>query len=537
MWEEGTYEDNPPPVTYKETLVGPSQFKAHGVEGSEEDWEFEEGDVTENCEGVMPYITFSARIQEKLIQPWKNSVVVKLLGKNIGYRALCARLASMWKPSMGFSVIDLENNYYLIRFRAAGDAIDALTKGSWIILGHYLTVQPWTLDFDSKTTDLIHAIVWIRLPGLAMHLYHQKTLQKIGHLVEEVIKFDDNTELSTRGKFTRIAVQISLVQPLVSQVKINGRVQKIEYEGLPFICFKCGRYGHHSDICSSNTNDGNPTGDYTNSQDQQRAEMTEPQEDKREEATHLEPFGPWMIASKRGRRPNAGKENSDVLNRNKMQQGNHASRFQVLTQIPEETSNGLPTEPHVLPDIPGHFQATNSNSNPSTITFKANLSKSATRRQQRKKAAMIIQNRPEASTSNNPFQNTDSIQDLSNSHINVVHYNSHANPRFIFCPFTHATSANHITKSIPITLDPTKHTTVFCSPQPNTPPGQNSDTNVWPATGQHDQPPPHSSHPNDPPDDMSGFITENIENDFLEHALTKTDVVENGMSEDEESMV
>lgn len=265
--------------------------------------------------------------------------------------------------------------------------------------------------------------------------------------------------------------------------------------------------------------------------------MTEPQEDKREEATHLEPFGPWMIASKRGRRSNAGKENGDVLNRNKMQQGNHASRFQVLAQIPEETSNGLPTEPHVLPDIPGHFQATNSNSNPSTITFKANLSKSATRRQQRKKAAMIIQNRPEASTSNNPFQNTDSIQDPSNSHINVVHYNSHAKPRFIFCPFTHATSANHITKSIPITLDPTKHTTVFCSPQPNTPPGQNSDTNVWPAAGQHDQPPPHSSHPNDPPDDMSGFITENIENDFLEHALTETDVVENGMSEDEESMV
>ena len=122
----------------------------------------------------------------------------------------------MWKPLMGFSVIDLENNYYLIRFRAAGDAIDALTKGPWIILDHYLPVQPWTPDFDSKTTDLIHAIVWIRLPGLAMHLYYQKTLQKIGHLVGEVIKFDDNTELSTQGKFARIAIRISLVQLLVS---------------------------------------------------------------------------------------------------------------------------------------------------------------------------------------------------------------------------------------------------------------------------------------------------------------------------------
>ncbi|KAK9198036.1 hypothetical protein WN944_013219 [Citrus x changshan-huyou] len=277
--------------------------------------------------------------------------------------------------------------------------------------------------------------------------------------------------------------------------------QKIEYEGLPVICFKCGRYGHHSETCSRNTNDGNPTGDYTNSQDQQRAETTEPQEDRREEANNLEPFGPRMIASKRGRRPNAGKENGDVLNRYRMP------------------------------------PATNSNSNPTTITFKANLSKSATRRQQRKKAALIIQNRPEASTSNNPFPNTASIQDPSNSHINEVHYNSHANPSFIFRPFTHATSDNHTTKSIPITLDPTKHTAVCCSPQPNTPPGQNSDTIVWPAAGHHDRPPPHSSHPNDPPDDMSGFTTENTENDILEHALIETDVVENGMSEDEESIV
>ena len=327
------------------------------------------------------------------------------------------------------------------------------------------------------------------------------------------------------------------MQPLVSQVEINGRVQKIKYEGLPVICFKYGRYGHHSETCNGNTNEGNPTGDYTNSQDQQRAEKTEPQENRRVEVSHLEPFGPWMIVSKRGRRLNAGKENGDVFNRNRMHQGTHVSRFQVLAQIPEETANGAPTEPHVLPEIPGHFQATNSNSNPNTITFRANLSKSANRWQQRKKAAMSIQNRPEASTSNNPFQNTNFIQDPSNSLTNDARYNSHANPSFIFHPFTHATSASHTTKSIPITLDPTKHTTVFCSPQPNTPPRLNSDTNVWPAATHHDRPPPHSSHPNDPPDDMSGSITENNENDPLEHALTETDVVENGMSEDEESLV
>ncbi|KAH9699953.1 hypothetical protein KPL71_024558 [Citrus sinensis] len=210
MREEGTDEDNPPLVTYKETLVSDSQYRAAGIGGSEADWEFDEGDVIENHDGVMSSISFSARIQEKLIQPWKNSVVVKLLGRNIGYKALCARLANMWKPSMGYSVIDLENNYFLVRFRNAGDALDALTRGPWIILGHYLIVQQWTPNFDSKVTDFEYVNVWIRLPGLALHLYHQKTLSKIGQLVGEVIKLDDNTELSTIGKFAKIAVRILL---------------------------------------------------------------------------------------------------------------------------------------------------------------------------------------------------------------------------------------------------------------------------------------------------------------------------------------
>ncbi|KAL9437392.1 hypothetical protein AB3S75_023284 [Citrus x aurantiifolia] len=81
MREEGIDEDNPPPVTYKETLVGPSQFKEPGVGGSEEDWEFEEGDVTENCEGVMPSITFLARIQENFDSAMEELGCSKAVGK------------------------------------------------------------------------------------------------------------------------------------------------------------------------------------------------------------------------------------------------------------------------------------------------------------------------------------------------------------------------------------------------------------------------------------------------------------------------
>lgn len=35
----------------------------------------------------------------------------------------------------------------------------------------------------------------------------------------------------------------------MSQFELDGKVQKVEYEGLPVICFMCGRYGHNSNTC------------------------------------------------------------------------------------------------------------------------------------------------------------------------------------------------------------------------------------------------------------------------------------------------
>ena len=206
----GADTDNPTPLSFKDALVHTDQYGHSDDTEMEEEWDFEPGDVTIGDDGSMPVIKFSKRIQDKLIKPWQNSVVVKLLRRNIGYKALCNRLKVMWHQIHDFSVIDLENNYFLIRLKSPEDDVYALTEGPWVIFGHYLTVQPWTPQFDSTITDLDSAIVWIRLPGMAFHLYNKRILQKIGQLVGTVIKIDYHTELQERGKFARIAVHISL---------------------------------------------------------------------------------------------------------------------------------------------------------------------------------------------------------------------------------------------------------------------------------------------------------------------------------------
>ncbi|KAI9094448.1 hypothetical protein K1719_026673 [Acacia pycnantha] len=42
-------------------------------------------------------------------------------------------------------------------------------------------------------------------------------------------------------------------QPLVSWIKVDGKAYGVQYEGLPHICFECGKYGHTKDKCPEQT--------------------------------------------------------------------------------------------------------------------------------------------------------------------------------------------------------------------------------------------------------------------------------------------
>ncbi|KAH9745834.1 DUF4283 domain-containing protein [Citrus sinensis] len=205
----GMDADNPPPLSFKDALMPRTQQRSFDDTEMDDEWDFEPGDVTVGDDGTMPTIKFSQRIHEKLVKPWQNLVVVKLLGRNIGYKVLYNRLKVMWHMIPDFSVIDLENNYFLIRLNSPEDAIYALTEGPWVIFGHYLTVQPWRPSFDSTITEIASAVVWVRLPGMVFHLYDKRALRKIGQLVGNFIKIDYHTESRERGKFARVAVRVS----------------------------------------------------------------------------------------------------------------------------------------------------------------------------------------------------------------------------------------------------------------------------------------------------------------------------------------
>lgn len=115
--------------------------------------------------------------------------------------------------------------------------------------GQYLTVQPWTLSFNPAQTFPSTVMSWINFPGLSSYFYRRKLLKEIGGLIDKVAKLDLNIDNKARGRFARMTVYINLNAPLISQVLINGKIQRIEYEFLPTVCFNCGRYGQVKEAC------------------------------------------------------------------------------------------------------------------------------------------------------------------------------------------------------------------------------------------------------------------------------------------------
>ncbi|KAK9208090.1 hypothetical protein WN944_000444 [Citrus x changshan-huyou] len=207
----------------------------------------------------------------------------------------------------------------------------------------------------------------------------------------------------------------------------------------------------------------------------------------------VEPFGPWMMAPRRGRKPNNGRVNTSDLNRNREFTGAGTSRFHILSQVPNEGGHHVH---EACTDFPSTSrQPFISASNP-TFTAKIDNTIQILARQKLQNKTVVIRNqsrKPNAPVvpTSNPFQPSDlSIRDED---INLL---PHANQQSNSHSFPQKVSSNQRVVSFATTLDPTKHTVVFCSP----PTLLNGDVREV-ATDHIERQGPDPQHLVDPPDD------------------------------------
>ncbi|XP_034208252.1 uncharacterized protein LOC117621816 [Prunus dulcis] len=197
-----------------------------------------------------PSIHFSDRAMARFCEPWKNALIIKLLGRSHTYNYLHDRLAQKWSLVGGWKLIDLVNDYFVVRFDLEEDLNFVLTGGPWMIAGQYLTIQQWRLGFCPSTAHITRMAAWIRVSAIQLECFDVWSLRRIGNLLGKLLKIDSLTTSQNRGKFARLCVELDLTKSLDAFVQINQNWYNIEYEGLPDICYLYGCYGHKRENCT-----------------------------------------------------------------------------------------------------------------------------------------------------------------------------------------------------------------------------------------------------------------------------------------------
>ncbi|KAI9097692.1 hypothetical protein K1719_025463 [Acacia pycnantha] len=270
----------------------------------EDDITLPQGDVSIGLNRKIPTVDFASHVIDTLNKKMGLTVVVKLLGRKIGYCHLRMHLQSLWKPSGQFKLIDLHKDCFLVRLQDDLDYQNAFLTGPWMIFGHYLTVHPWMPSFRPQDHVVNQVIGWIRLPKLPARYYHRSIIRSIGGVFGDVIRVDYNTDSGDRGKFARIVVVLDLTKPLISKIQDSCSAKMVPVSESPA----------------------------------KAASSLEPNVLLSPEAREMSHFGAWMQVQRRRRPPARGNKANVVSHSKKEVNGSH---YEVLGDALEEERPGM----------------------------------------------------------------------------------------------------------------------------------------------------------------------------------------------------
>lgn len=198
---------------------------------------------------LIPKIKLDPKVFNDLCEPWCDVLIITLLGKTIGYKVMKERLQKLWKPKGGFEILDVDNNYFLVKIDLQADKERVTSWGPWMLFYNYLCVAHWTPEFASPSTIIKKTLVWVRFPVLNLLYYDESVLLGIASVIGKPIRVDQNTLKVERGRFARICVEIDLSLPVVGRFWLDDHCYRVEYEGLHLICSTCGCYSHVARNC------------------------------------------------------------------------------------------------------------------------------------------------------------------------------------------------------------------------------------------------------------------------------------------------
>lgn len=128
------------PLSFKEACMGLSQGLGEDMSipdyASDDDVIIQE-EEEEDC----PTIALTKEEKARLRNPWRLTLIIKVMGRKVSFAYLLRRIKSMWRPKAPMEMVAIDNDYFLVRFQYVEDYKFTKYEGPWMVLDHYLIVN------------------------------------------------------------------------------------------------------------------------------------------------------------------------------------------------------------------------------------------------------------------------------------------------------------------------------------------------------------------------------------------------------------
>ncbi|XP_019229741.1 PREDICTED: uncharacterized protein LOC109210738 [Nicotiana attenuata] len=197
-------------------------------------------DKGKHIEGSIP---LSQDNKNRLYLPWRYSVIIKVFMRKMPYHFLQSKLIELWKPSEQLILIDLGWDFYIVKFSLEKNMVMALHLVPWFISENFLSVWKWEPKFVPQESTLTSTSIWIRLQQLPTEFYDKDILEKVGRKLGKLLKIDQCTSSTRKGRYARICIQVPLETPVETSVIIGDHKQAVIYEGEGTLCTLAAELG------------------------------------------------------------------------------------------------------------------------------------------------------------------------------------------------------------------------------------------------------------------------------------------------------
>ncbi|XP_058726331.1 uncharacterized protein LOC131597664 [Vicia villosa] len=158
----------------------------------------------------------------------------------------------LWKNALIVYVIGEDIRYFILRFKQRDDLDAVVMQGPYTIRNMPLLLKTWRPDFNLND-DLLRTLpIWVKLPQFSLHLWEERSLNKIASVIGALLVTNECTTHKLRVSYARVLVEVDITQKLLDEITITDnegkkRKQTVEYEWRPKFCERCQKISHQCD--------------------------------------------------------------------------------------------------------------------------------------------------------------------------------------------------------------------------------------------------------------------------------------------------